>query len=89
MGNLKLSLIAIVATLALAAPSFAAASTKTLIGSIAGLAAMVAIFAIMSDCSKHVADVEANPKKACADAGGTWVNLGPPNQVGRCYGANK
>jgi len=32
MGNLKLSLIAIVATLALAAPSFAAASTRTLIG---------------------------------------------------------
>jgi len=32
MGNLKLSLIAIVATLALAAQSFAAASTRTLIG---------------------------------------------------------
>jgi plastocyanin len=32
MGNIKLGLIAIVATVALAVPSFAAARTKTLIG---------------------------------------------------------
>jgi hypothetical protein len=44
-------------------------STKTLIGTIAGLAALVAIFAIMSDCSKHVSDTGA---ANCVATGGTW-----------------
>ena len=60
-------------------------STKVLVGSIAALAALVAVFAIMSDCSKHVADVEANPKKACLEGGGYWSRLGAaPDQVGHC-----
>jgi hypothetical protein len=60
-------------------------STKTLIGSISALASLVAISAIMSDCSKHVADVEANPQMACIKGGGTWSRLNTaPSQVGHC-----
>lgn len=65
-------------------------STKTLIGTIAGLLALVATFAIMSDCSKHVADVEADPRKACLEAGGRWVNFDArPGAVGECLKAHK
>ena len=64
--------------------------TKTLIGVIVGLAALVAIFGIMSDCSKHVADVEANPQKACLEAGGEWSRMGDaPQAVGHCVKASR
>jgi hypothetical protein len=48
-------------------------STKALIGTIAGLAALVAIFAIMADCSKGVSRTSAASVEACVQRGGKWI----------------
>jgi hypothetical protein len=65
-------------------------STKILIGTVAGLIALVSVFALMADCSKHVADVEANPQKACLEGGGYWSRLGTmPGEVGYCVAKSK
>jgi hypothetical protein len=48
-------------------------STKSLIGTIAGLAALVAVFAIMSDCSKAVSRTGSDAVEACITKGGKWL----------------
>jgi hypothetical protein len=55
----------------------------TLIGTVAALIALVAIFMIMADCSKHISDVEASPKAACSLRGGVWFK-DTPNRIGYC-----
>jgi hypothetical protein len=57
--------------------------TKALIATVAALAALVVIFAIMSDCSKQVAAAEADPQRACVEGGGTWWSEAP-NRIGQC-----
>lgn len=60
-------------------------NSKTLTSVIAGCATLVACFALMADCSKRVAEVEADPKRACIEGGGYWSELGAaPHEIGRC-----
>lgn len=58
--------------------------TKALVGTIAALFALVAMFAIMADCSKHVANVEADPHRVCLEVGGWWSDSDIANHVGHC-----
>jgi hypothetical protein len=48
-------------------------STKTLVGSISALVCLVAIFAIMADCSKAVSRTGSDAVEACVERGGKWI----------------
>jgi hypothetical protein len=51
----------------------------------AGCATLVLCFGIMADCSKRVAEVEADPRLACVEGGGVWWDIdGYEEQMGEC-----
>jgi hypothetical protein len=58
--------------------------TKTLIGTIAALVALVACFGLMTNCSIKVARIDAQAE-ACAKAGGTF-NRGLSEDDSYCIG---
>jgi hypothetical protein len=61
-------------------------STKALVGTIVGFAALVAIFAIMADCSKAVSRTGTDAVEACIKRGGEWIgdNSGDVTRIDTC-----
>lgn len=63
--------------------------TRMLVGTIAALAAVVAVFSIMASCSIQVAQFDGAAKAVCIQSGGVWSESLDYTHVGHCLKPQK